>query len=93
MRFSASFAFQWINPKLWTMALTTMALYVRSGHTLSDTALITAILALINIPAMLLWVGFGAGLRDMLRIPSRIRIFNIAMGLLLLASVLALIRA
>jgi threonine/homoserine/homoserine lactone efflux protein len=92
MRFAASFAFQWVNPKLWTMALTTMALYVRSGHTIADTALITAILAVINIPAMLLWVGFGAGLRDMLQIPSRIRIFNIAMGLLLMASVLALIR-
>jgi len=39
-----------------------------------------------------LWAGFGAGLRDALKIPARIRVFNIAMGLLLAVSVLALIR-
>ena len=92
MPFAGSFAFQWINPKLWTMAITTMTLYVRPGHTIADTALITAILAVINLPAMLTWAGFGAFLRDMLRIPGRIRVFNIAMGVLLAASVLALIR-
>jgi threonine/homoserine/homoserine lactone efflux protein len=90
--FSNSFVFQWINPKLWTMAVTTMALYVRPGHTLADTALITGILAVLNVPVMLLWAGFGAGLRDALKVPARIRVFNIAMGLLLAASVLALIR-
>jgi threonine/homoserine/homoserine lactone efflux protein len=90
--FPASFAFQWVNPKLWTMALTTMALYVRPGHTLADTAVVTAILAVINVPVMLLWAGFGAGLRDMLKVPSRIRVFNILMGLLLAASVIALLR-
>ena len=90
--FPNSFAFQWINPKLWTMAVTTMALYVRPGHTIADTALITGILAVLNVPVMLLWAGFGAGLRDALKVPARIRVFNIAMGLLLAASVLALVR-
>jgi threonine/homoserine/homoserine lactone efflux protein len=90
--FPNSFAFQWINPKLWTMAITTMALYVRPGHTIADTGLITGILAVMNVPVMLIWVGFGAGLRDALKVPARIRVFNIAMGLLLAASVLALIR-
>ena len=41
---------------------------------------------------MLLWAGFGAVLRDMLQVPARIRVFNIVMGLLLAASVLALLR-
>ena len=90
--FPNSFAFQWINPKLWTMAVTTMALYVRPGHTVADTALITGILAVLNVPVMLLWAGFGAGLRDMLAVPARVRIFNIVMGLLLAASVAALVR-
>jgi threonine/homoserine/homoserine lactone efflux protein len=74
------------------VAVTTMALYVRPGHTMADTVLITAILAVINIPVMLLWAGFGVGMRDMLRVPARIRIFNIGMGLLLAASVMALVR-
>jgi len=90
--FPNSFAFQWINPKLWTMAVTTMALYVRPGHTMADTALITGILAVINLPVMLIWAGFGAALRDALKVPARVRFFNIVMGVLLAASVLALIR-
>jgi hypothetical protein len=92
LRFSGAFAFQWVNPKLWVMAVATVALYVRPGHTLADTALVTLLLASINWPVMFLWAGFGAGLRDMLQIPARIRAFNIVMGLALAASVLALLR-
>jgi threonine/homoserine/homoserine lactone efflux protein len=92
MRYGGAFAFQWINPKLWLMAVATVALYVRPGHTLADTAVVTATLGVVNVPVMLLWAGFGTGLRDMLRVPSRIRVFNIVMGLLLAASVAAFLR-
>jgi threonine/homoserine/homoserine lactone efflux protein len=92
LRFGAAFAFQWVNPKLWVTAVAIVALYVRPGHTLADTALVTCMLALINWPAMLLWAGFGAALSEMLRVPARIRAFNIVMGLALAASVLALLR-
>jgi threonine/homoserine/homoserine lactone efflux protein len=92
MRYGAAFAFQWVNIKLWMMAIAMAALYVRPGHTGADTALITAVVAVINVPAMLFWAGFGAGLRDMLQNPARIRVFNMVMGLALAASVLALLR-
>ena len=92
LRFGAAFAFQWVNVKLWVMAVATVALYVRPGHTLTDTALVTVMLAVISWPVMFLWAGFGAGMRDFLRIPARIRAFNIVMGLALAASVLALLR-
>jgi threonine/homoserine/homoserine lactone efflux protein len=92
MRYGASFAFQWVNVKLWLMAIATVALYVRPGHTLADTATVTAVIALINVPVMFLWAGFGAALRESLQHQSRIRAFNIVMGLLLAASVLALLR-
>ena len=92
LRFGAAFAFQWVNVKLWVMAVATVALYVRPGHTLTDTGLVTVILAVISWPVMFLWAGFGAGMRDFLRIPARIRAFNIVMGLALAASVLALLR-
>jgi threonine/homoserine/homoserine lactone efflux protein len=92
MRYRAAFAFQWVNPKLWLMAVTLAALYVRPDHTLADTMLITGVVAIINVPAMLLWAGFGAGLRGILQVPSRVRIFNIVMSLVLAASVLTLIR-
>jgi threonine/homoserine/homoserine lactone efflux protein len=46
----------------------------------------------INVPVMFLWAGFGAALRESLQRPGRIRAFNIVMGVLLAASVLALLR-
>ena len=92
MTYSAAFAFQWVNVKLWLMAIATAALYVRPGHTLADTALVTIVVAAINIPVMFLWAGFGAVLRDVLQVPGRIRAFNIVMGLLLAASVAVLLR-
>jgi threonine/homoserine/homoserine lactone efflux protein len=92
MRYGAAFAFQWVNPKLWLMAIANVALYVRPGHTLADTAVVTVLLASINVPVMFLWAGFGVGLREMLQNRARIRVFNIVMGLLLAASVLALLR-
>jgi threonine/homoserine/homoserine lactone efflux protein len=92
MRFPGAFAFQWVNVKLWLMTITVAALYVRPGHTVTDTALVTVILAMINVPAMLLWAGFGAGLRDLLQDPRRIRVFNLVMGLLLAATAIALLR-
>jgi len=92
MRYGASFAFQWVNPKVWLTAIGTVALYMRPGHTLVDTTTITCVIAMINIPVMLLWTGFGVFLREFLRIPGRIRIFNIAMGVVLAASVISLLR-
>jgi threonine/homoserine/homoserine lactone efflux protein len=92
MRFPGAFAFQWINVKVWLMTVTLAALYVRPGHTLADTALVTLVLGVINVPAMLLWAGFGAGLKTLLQDTRRIRAFNVIMGLLLAATVIALLR-
>jgi threonine/homoserine/homoserine lactone efflux protein len=92
LRFPGAFAFQWINVKVWLMTVTLAALYVRPGHTLADTALVTCVLGVINVPAMLFWAGFGAGLKNLLQDPRRIRVFNVIMGLLLAATVIVLLR-
>ena len=91
MRYGAAFAFQWVNPKLWMMAIATVALYVRPGHAGADTALVTAVIAAINVPVMFFWAGCGAALRDALKVPGRIRVFNIVMGLALAASIVPLL--
>ena len=92
MRFAGALAFQGVNVKLWLMTVTLAAIYVRPGHALADTAPVTFILALINVPVMLLWTGFGAGLKEFLQAPGRIRAFNVFMGLLLAATVIVLLR-
>ena len=92
MPFLASLSIQPLNLKLWMTAVATVALYVRPGHALADTATVTAAFALTNLPCMFVWAGFGAALRDFLKVPGRIRAFNIAMAVALVASILPLLR-
>ena len=92
LTYGGSLLFQAVNPKLWAMAITAAAIYVRPHYLLADTALLVSAFSLVNIPAMLVWAGFGVGLRQALQAPGRVRAFNIVMGLLLAASVLAFLR-
>jgi threonine/homoserine/homoserine lactone efflux protein len=92
MTYWASLSFQAVNPKLWMMAIAATTIYVHPGSVLADTLLLTGVFSLVNIPAMLLWTGGGVGLRQALQKPGRIRVFNIVMGLLLVASVLGFLR-
>ena len=92
MTFWASLSFQAVNPKLWMAAINAASLYVRPGSMLADTALLTGVFSVINIPAMLIWAGGGVWLRQALQKPGRIRVFNVCMGLLLAASVLGFLK-
>ncbi len=90
--FPAAVAFQWVNPKLWVIVISAMAIYVRPNHIAGDVALVTAACALVNIPCMFIWAGFGVALRDFLQVPARVRIFNIVMGGVLALTMLAFLR-
>ncbi len=92
MPFMASLSIQPLNIKLWITAIATVSLYVRPGHALADTLVVTAAFALTNLPCMFVWAGFGAGLRDFLKVPGRVRAFNLAMAVALVASILPLLR-
>ena len=50
--------FQWINPKAWTMALTALSIYATSSD-LNTVLFVTLIFAVINLPAISLWVLLG----------------------------------
>ncbi len=91
MRFGTSLSIQPMNLKLWMTAIAVVALYVRPGHTLADTITVAAAFALLNLPCMFLWAGFGALLREALKVPGRIRVFNLAMAAALVASVIPLL--
>ena len=92
MSFATSLSIQPANLKLWMTSIAIVALYVRPGHALADTLVVTAAFALTNLTCMFVWAGFGAGLRDYLRVPGHIRAFNIAMAVALVASILPLLR-
>ena len=87
MTFWQAAAFQWVNPKAWVMAVSAMAVYVRPLHVAADVVLVTLAFGLVTVPAVVTWAGFGHVLRRALSDPGKVRIFNIAMALLLVASI------
>lgn len=81
--------FQWVNGKAWIMASGAVAAFTTvSGDAWWDVTQITAAFLLVSFPCVGLWLIFGAMLRTLLNQPLYQRIFNWAMALLLVLSVL-----
>lgn len=86
MTFLQAAAFQWVNPKAWVMAVTAMAVYTSPQARFLSVVLVAVAFALVNLPSVSTWAGFGTALRGFLSEPVRLKWFNIAMGLLLAAT-------
>ncbi|WAJ39687.1 LysE family translocator [Pseudomonas sp. GOM7] len=79
-------AFQWVNPKAWIMAIGAITTYTPHEGFFTNVLLIAALFALVNCPSVGLWTVAGSLLRNWLDNPRALRAFNIAMALLLVAS-------
>ncbi|MGN6143117.1 MAG: LysE family translocator [Mesorhizobium sp.] len=86
MTFLEAAAFQWVNPKAWVMAVTAMAVYSNPATPILSVLLIGVIFGVVNLPSVSTWAGFGMALRGFLSDPVRLKWFNIAMGILLAAT-------
>lgn len=86
MTFLGAAAFQWVNPKAWVMAVTAMATYTNPAYYIPTVLLVGVAFALVNLPSVSTWAGFGSALRDWLSVPVRLKWFNITMALLLVIS-------
>ena len=86
MTFLAAAAFQWVNPKAWVMAVSAMATYTSSESYLMSVLVVGIVFALVNVPSVSTWAGFGSALRQWLSEPSRLKCFNITMAVLLVVN-------
>lgn len=86
MTFLEAAAFQWVNPKAWVMAVTAMAVYTDPDTPFISVMLVAVAFAAVNLPSVSSWAGFGTALRGFLSDPVRLKRFNIAMGVLLAAT-------
>jgi threonine/homoserine/homoserine lactone efflux protein len=84
-------AFQWVNPKAWVMAVGAISTYVPLQGYVVNVLVIAAVFALINAPVISLWAACGSLLRNVLRQPRWLRLFNISMALLLVISLYPLL--
>ncbi len=92
MTFLEAAAFQWVNPKAWVMAVTAMAVYTDPEHPLLTMVLVAVAFAVVNVPSVSTWAGFGVALRGFLADPVRLKWFNIAMGVLLAVTLVPMLR-
>lgn len=83
--------FQWVNPKAWAMALTAISVYAPS-QSLAAIALVAAVFGAVNLPSVCTWAILGQQMRHLLTAPRHLRAFNIAMAVLLVASLYPVLR-
>ncbi|ELQ08159.1 lysine exporter protein LysE/YggA [Pseudomonas syringae BRIP39023] len=86
LSFMSAALFQWVNPKAWIMAIGAISTYTPMQGYFYNVLVISAVFALINLPSVGVWAGFGSLLRNVLRDPLGLRIFNGVMAALLVAS-------
>ncbi len=88
LSFWQSAAFQYANPKAWMLAMATTGSFMASGATIAGIAIIVSVFSIAAIGSVTVWAWLGAALRNWLAVGSRMRIFNVAMGVLLAATAL-----
>ena len=86
MTFLAAAAFQWVNPKAWIMALGAITTYTPAEGYVTNVLVIALVFAVVNLPSVCVWLGCGTGLRNLLREPRWVRVFNGVMAGLLVLS-------
>jgi threonine/homoserine/homoserine lactone efflux protein len=77
--------FQWVNPKAWTMALTAISIYAPSKQ-FSAVLFVALVFGVVNLPCISSWVVLGQKMQIFLTNSIRFRVFNVAMSVLLIAS-------
>ena len=81
--------FQLINPKGITVIISSVTAYTSSAANLaSEILVIFIVLALVTIGSTCAWTLFGILIGQFLKTETRLRLFNIVMASLLLASLL-----
>jgi threonine/homoserine/homoserine lactone efflux protein len=93
MSFFGAAAFQWINPKAWVMALSALTTYLPQGFHVLDVAQLCGVFGVIGTFCVGSWAMFGVAMRRVLQNPRSVRIFNVVMALLLVATLYPMLMA
>jgi len=87
MTFFEASAFQWVNPKAVMMCVTAASTYGSPDRPVLGALLVTGVFFVAGMPCVALWAMLGSALRGFLQDRRRLQAFNIAMAVLLVASI------
>ncbi|GAW36631.1 cysteine/O-acetylserine efflux protein [Roseovarius sp. A-2] len=85
LTFLQSAAFQWVNPKAWSMALSAITLYA-TGRDLAAVLWVAGVYVAMSTISTTSWTVLGQQVRRLLKSPGRLRLFNRVMAALLVAT-------
>jgi threonine/homoserine/homoserine lactone efflux protein len=86
MTFWGAAMFQWVNVKGWVAVIGTITAYAEIASFPLNIVLQVLIFFVMGVASITTWTLFGSALRPFLVSPAAVRAFNIAMAVLLLAS-------
>ena len=86
MTFLGAAMFQWVNVKGWVIAVGAITAYAAIAAYPLNIAALSILLFLIGLGSSITWVLLGSSLQAVVKSPRAVRIFNVIMALLLLAS-------
>lgn len=95
MTFLQAAAFQWVNPKAWTMAVYAITNYATAAdgtRSLLAVGAVSVVFGVVNIPCVASWTVLGQQMRRFLTSHRRLRTFNVVMAVLLVATLYPILR-
>jgi threonine/homoserine/homoserine lactone efflux protein len=78
--------FQWVNVKGWVMVIGTITAYAGIASFPWNIAIQVGLCLLLGVVSTSIWTLSGSSLRSLMTSPRAVRVFNLAMAALLLAS-------
>ncbi|MGL4308955.1 MAG: LysE family translocator [Paracoccaceae bacterium] len=91
MTFLEAAAFQWINPKGWTMAVAASSQFITAARPVASAVVVAVVFAVLGLGSSLAWTAAGRAMTRWLTTDRRLQWFNMIMALLIVASVIQLL--
>jgi len=91
MTFLQASAFQWVNPKALMMCITAASTYSPPDQPVVGAFIVTAAFFIVGMPCVGLWAVLGSVMRGLLQDHRRLKTFNVAMAVLLVASTVPMV--
>ncbi len=92
MTFLGAALFQWVNVKGWVIAVGAVTAYAAIAAYPFNVAMLSILLFLVGLASSTTWVLLGSSLQSLVKSPRAVRIFNVGMAVLLLASLYPVLR-
>ena len=83
--------FQWLNPKAWVIALGGVATYTTASGVFAQASMLAILFLFVTVPTLSFWTLMGVSAARLLRSSRALRLFNLVMAVLLVASLVPLL--